>query len=183
MPIKKCNICNKECAKYLFGLPNFSAIQKELDEGKIVLGGCCIYFPSPNWNCTSCSIDYYAGGYGEWSKSSFHESIDFEMDEEENPFDNKSFSQLPASISSFLQEANNALIKGLKFAFKLEIGGYTSFERIEYLFFKNTLIKYVTKAPMANAPMVAKLIRKNSLNRSAVKSFFNAFKTTGFPTA
>jgi len=33
------------------------------------------------------------------------------------------------------------------------------------------------------APMVAKLIRKNSLNRSAVKSFFNAFHTTGFPTA
>ena len=115
MPKKKCNICNKECAKYLYGFPNYSAIQKELDEGKIVLGGCCIYIPSPDWHCTTCSLDYYSGGYGEWLKSTFLEKIEFEEEDEYSPFENKSFSQLPESIKSFIQQANNTSIKDLNF--------------------------------------------------------------------
>ena len=119
-----------------------------MDEGKIVLGGCCIYIPSPDWHCTTCSLDYYSGGYGEWLKNTFLEKIEFDEEDEYSPFENKSFSQLPESIKSFIQQANNTSIKDLNFAFKFEIGGYTAYERIEYIFFKNTLIKYVTKAPM-----------------------------------
>ena len=177
MPNKKCNICNKECAKYLYGFPNYSAIQKELDEGKIVLGGCCIYIPSPDWHCIECSSDYYSGGYGEWLKSTFLEKIEFEEEDEYYPFENKSFSQFPESIKSFIQEADNTSIKDLNFAFKLEIGGFTAYERFEYIFFKNTLIKYVTKAPM---PRFIETVPEGIyiLNKSQIKKIREFFKNS-----
>jgi len=168
---KKCNICNEECAEYLFGLPNFEAIQDDLDNGKIVLGGCCISIPSPKWHCKSCCIDYYSGGYGEWSKDSFYESLDFDIDEED-VFEKSSFSELPENIRTFLLEVDNLSIKDLNFAFRLEIGGYTSFEQIEYYFIKNILIKYVSESPIPryreSIPDGVYILNKDQIHRIRV---------------
>jgi len=39
----------------LYGMPAFSPkLQKDIDEGKIVLGGCCISLDNPSWECADC---------------------------------------------------------------------------------------------------------------------------------
>lgn len=46
-------------AHYLWGEPVFDErLERELNEGKIVLGGCCITESSPEWKCNACSCDF-----------------------------------------------------------------------------------------------------------------------------
>ena len=58
---RKCPKCGStKIATFLYGMPAFSdQLQKDLDEGKIVLGGCCISDDDPTWQCTACSTDIY----------------------------------------------------------------------------------------------------------------------------
>ena len=58
---KKCPKCG--CAKIasiLYGMPAFSPeLQMDLDERKIVLGGCCVTGDDPEWQCVECEIQIY----------------------------------------------------------------------------------------------------------------------------
>jgi len=57
----KCPVCRSHrIASYLYGMPEYSEkLQKDLDDGKIVLGGCCISFEDPIWVCKDCKTDFY----------------------------------------------------------------------------------------------------------------------------
>lgn len=84
MAKKKCGICGKVCAKYLYGMPDFERVGDDLSQGKIALGGCLINPENPDWKCVHCSIDYYPGGRGKWVE----EGVKFEgniMDSLNNP--------------------------------------------------------------------------------------------------
>lgn len=56
-----CPVCgSKRIASYMYGLPMFSKkLEKEIDEGKIVLGGCCISDDDPLFKCLDCQKDFY----------------------------------------------------------------------------------------------------------------------------
>ena len=62
MPSKpvKCPKCRKNTvADICWGYPLFDEqMEKELDEGKIVLGGCCVTPEDPKWHCTSCGHEW-----------------------------------------------------------------------------------------------------------------------------
>lgn len=57
----KCPKCGcKKIATYLWGMPLFSKkLQKDIDDGKIVLGGCCISDDDPFCICTNCKTEFY----------------------------------------------------------------------------------------------------------------------------
>jgi hypothetical protein len=54
---KICPSCNgKNIAKILWGLPgDLDALEEDLDNNKIVLGGCCVSDNDPKWECNDCS--------------------------------------------------------------------------------------------------------------------------------
>jgi hypothetical protein len=58
---RKCPKCG--CAKVasiLYGLPAFSPeLERELKEGKTVLGGCCVTECDPAWQCIECETHIY----------------------------------------------------------------------------------------------------------------------------
>ena len=58
---KKCPKCG--CAKIAsiqYGMPAFSPeLRMDLDEGKIVLGGCCVSNDDPAWQCVECGMQIY----------------------------------------------------------------------------------------------------------------------------
>jgi len=58
---KKCPQCGAaRIAKILYGMPDFSPkLEKDLDEGKIVLGGCVITGQDPSWECVKCKTRFY----------------------------------------------------------------------------------------------------------------------------
>jgi hypothetical protein len=42
-------------ASILYGLPAFSPeLDRELNEGRVVLGGCCVSGDDPKWQCADC---------------------------------------------------------------------------------------------------------------------------------
>ena len=53
---KKCPSCGSEkVADILWGMPAFSRkLEKDLEDGKIVLGGCCVTDHDPEWQCVDC---------------------------------------------------------------------------------------------------------------------------------
>ena len=58
---RKCKNCgSNRIADILFGLPAFTPeLKAQLDNGKIVLGGCCL--PGPDglvWMCADCGVGY-----------------------------------------------------------------------------------------------------------------------------
>ena len=57
----KCPKCgSQKIAKILYGMPAYSTkLRKDMDEGKIVLGGCCIGMDDPVWKCVDCKLDIY----------------------------------------------------------------------------------------------------------------------------
>jgi len=57
----KCPQCGSDkIAKILYGFPNFSSgLEKEIEENRIILGGCCITGNDPFWKCTSCGTFIY----------------------------------------------------------------------------------------------------------------------------
>ncbi len=56
-----CPVCNSQrIASYLYGLPAFSnKLEKDINEGKIVLGGCCISQDDPLFMCLDCKTDFF----------------------------------------------------------------------------------------------------------------------------
>jgi hypothetical protein len=57
-----CPVCqSKSIAEYLYGMPsNSGKLRKELEEGKTILGGCCITDQDPSFACQECKTDFYA---------------------------------------------------------------------------------------------------------------------------
>ncbi len=46
-------------AKILHGLPVMSPeLQKDLDDGKVVLGGCTVFENMPHHHCNDCDTDF-----------------------------------------------------------------------------------------------------------------------------
>mgnify|MGYP001191086227 FL=1 len=58
--MKSCPNCGKNnIAKYLYGMPAMDEeLRKDIDKGKIILGGCVIIDESPKFHCNSCSYDW-----------------------------------------------------------------------------------------------------------------------------
>ena len=56
MSKKTCPSCNsKNIAKIWWGLPyNMKDFEEELEQNKIVLGGCCVTGHDPKWECNDC---------------------------------------------------------------------------------------------------------------------------------
>ena len=51
----KCPKCGKSwIAEILWGYPNMSSIEKELEKKEIVLGGCLVSNNDPKWECNDC---------------------------------------------------------------------------------------------------------------------------------
>ncbi len=58
---RKCPKCGSACiASYLYGMPAVDEkLERELDAGRIVLGGCCVSEDDPQWQCADCGQDIY----------------------------------------------------------------------------------------------------------------------------
>ncbi|QHI70501.1 hypothetical protein [Tichowtungia aerotolerans] len=58
---RKCPKCGSDrIASYLFGMPMFDEkLDRDLEAGRIVLGGCCVADDDPRWKCTDCELDIY----------------------------------------------------------------------------------------------------------------------------
>lgn len=56
----KCPKCgSKNIGRYMYGLPVFSdELLKEIDSGKIILGGCIIMEGAPKYHCNDCNEDF-----------------------------------------------------------------------------------------------------------------------------
>ena len=49
----KCGL--NKVVSILYGLPMFDEeLERKLDAGEIVLGGCCVSGDDPTWHCVSC---------------------------------------------------------------------------------------------------------------------------------
>jgi hypothetical protein len=55
---RKCPACGgKSIASFLYGMPAYSEkLRADLDSGKVVLGGCCIWDDQPTWKCNNCDV-------------------------------------------------------------------------------------------------------------------------------
>jgi len=60
----KCPECgSKKVATILWGLPLMNQkVERDLKEGKIVLGGCIITENDPVWQCIECDVQIYKEG-------------------------------------------------------------------------------------------------------------------------
>lgn len=46
-------------AAILWGMPAYSEqLERDLDEGLVVLGGCCITCDDPEWHCNDCGHEW-----------------------------------------------------------------------------------------------------------------------------
>jgi len=57
---RTCPKCGQmDVAEFLWGLPEFSPeLEHDIEEGKIVIGGCCLGADSPQWKCNQCSHEW-----------------------------------------------------------------------------------------------------------------------------
>jgi len=56
---RKCAKCGSpKIVKIMYGYPSEDAF-KTVEEGKIVLGGCCITNDDPSWQCAGCGVKIY----------------------------------------------------------------------------------------------------------------------------
>ena len=57
-----CTHCgSSRIANILYGLPGFSKeLREDLDEGRVVLGGCMVSEDNPKWACADCGARYSA---------------------------------------------------------------------------------------------------------------------------
>lgn len=58
---KNCPVCRSpRVANILYGMPEFSAkLEKDMNAGRIILGGCCVTNDDPEWQCTDCQMVIY----------------------------------------------------------------------------------------------------------------------------
>ena len=54
---RKCPKCSsKRIATILYGMPEYSKkLESDMQDGKIILGGCCIEIGGPSWTCADCN--------------------------------------------------------------------------------------------------------------------------------
>jgi hypothetical protein len=90
---KKCPSCgSKNSAKIVYGMPSYE-LYEEIEQGKVVLGGCCIMEYAPQYFCKDCKYEWnknevidnayrsisnikaYVGGY---SGPNYEVELDFE---------------------------------------------------------------------------------------------------------
>lgn len=177
MARKKCNLCKEECAKYLFGMPNFEEIQEDLDKGKIVLGGCCISFPSPEWHCFNCSIDYYTGGFGLWDHSNWLDNKEYnELYEEEDISENEdvSLEHLPTEIQSLLSKFENEYRDTSKEYFRFKKGGYSASETKEIIYINGIIVEYQWQhsGPRMHTDIPSRIAILTKLKQRKIIDFF-----------
>jgi DNA-directed RNA polymerase subunit RPC12/RpoP len=57
---RKCSNCgSKRIANILYGMPGFSdELQRDIELGKIILGGCLIGEDDPDWQCADCGRSF-----------------------------------------------------------------------------------------------------------------------------
>lgn len=56
---KKCVFCgSRRIATYIYGMPAYD-MSKEVEKGKIAIGGCCVGDDDPLWQCADCKHDFY----------------------------------------------------------------------------------------------------------------------------
>lgn len=56
---RKCICCgSKRIATYTYGYPS-SRIMKDVEAGKVAIGGCILDFDNPTWRCADCKHDFY----------------------------------------------------------------------------------------------------------------------------
>ena len=54
----KCQKCGKKTVvKILYGMPSPESWER-YENGKLIIGGCCITQDSPEWGCTHCQTEY-----------------------------------------------------------------------------------------------------------------------------
>ena len=60
---RKCPKCKStRIASILYGMPAFSEkLEREMEDGKIVLGGCCVTDDDPKWQCADCGQELFRG--------------------------------------------------------------------------------------------------------------------------
>ena len=58
---ERCPKCgSKRIARIQWGMPDFSEeLQRELDEGTVVLGGCIVSGHDPSWTCQDCGASIF----------------------------------------------------------------------------------------------------------------------------
>lgn len=58
---RKCPACSSHrIANILYGMPEYTdELQKDMNSGRIVLGGCCITNDDPRWQCADCQMAIY----------------------------------------------------------------------------------------------------------------------------
>jgi len=57
----RCPECGKsQMADILYGYPAFSdELQQDINEGRVMLGGCCVSFDDPAWVCSQCGLKIF----------------------------------------------------------------------------------------------------------------------------
>ena len=53
---RKCPACGSgPVARIMYGMPAFSEeLERDLDKGRITIGGCIVSGDDPDWECTAC---------------------------------------------------------------------------------------------------------------------------------
>jgi hypothetical protein len=65
-PVPVCR--SSRVARILYGLPMFTPeLNRDLEEGRTVLAGCCVFGDDPEWVCLTCG---HRWGRIEWPDSS-----------------------------------------------------------------------------------------------------------------
>jgi hypothetical protein len=63
----------RRVASILYGLTDFTPeLERELDEGRVVLGGCCVFGDDPEWRCGDCGRRW---GRREWPEPPVEVSV------------------------------------------------------------------------------------------------------------
>jgi len=59
---KTCPDCgSNKIARILWGMPAMSPkMQRDIDQGKLILGGCVVLEPDPKWQCVDCGVRIYS---------------------------------------------------------------------------------------------------------------------------
>ena len=60
---RTCPSCgSKKCARILYGYLAYSKeLERDLDAGKVVIGGCVVTGNDPNWRCLDCENEWLDG--------------------------------------------------------------------------------------------------------------------------
>ncbi|MEZ6072258.1 MAG: hypothetical protein R3C10_18865 [Pirellulales bacterium] len=57
---ERCPECGATAiAEIMYGLPDFNDdLNRQLDEGRVVLGGCVVSDDAPKWRCNECRLEF-----------------------------------------------------------------------------------------------------------------------------